>query len=185
MVSQKLKWLIISQSNVFFASSLIFPFYILFIKNVGSSFTQFGLSYGIFGLSSAFVHPIIGRLSKRIDTRYFLIINSWGMAIVLLYFPHITSVYQVYVVQIILGVFGALQKHGEKLLIAVLTDGVDRGVKIGNYHFWTSIFSALAIIFSGYLADYFTIHIIFYISSFIYFVSGILLVKIDLNRNRS
>ncbi|MEC2424004.1 MFS transporter, partial [Bacillus velezensis] len=43
MKHNHLKWLILSQSSVFFAGSLIFPFYILFIKNIGSSYTQFGL----------------------------------------------------------------------------------------------------------------------------------------------
>lgn len=50
-----------------FAGSLIFPFYILFIKNIGSSYTQFGLSYGLFGLSGALIHPLLGRLSARLD----------------------------------------------------------------------------------------------------------------------
>ncbi|CAM3986836.1 hypothetical protein BASU183_11020 [Bacillus subtilis] len=39
MGKNKLKWLTLSQSSVFFASSLIFPFYILFVKNIGSSYT--------------------------------------------------------------------------------------------------------------------------------------------------
>ncbi|MGP4081223.1 MFS transporter [Pseudalkalibacillus sp. R45] len=182
MNKAKLKGLVISQSSVFFASSLIFPFYILFIKNVGSSFAQFGLSYGLFGLSSALLHPVIGKLSSRIDHRLFLLVNAWGMATVLLFFPHVSSIGQVYVIQLFLGMFGALQKHGEKIMIAELTDGSERGVKIGNYHFWTSIFSAFAIIAGGYLADYLTINIIFYMSSVLYFVSGLVVLNI---RNHS
>ncbi|WP_261129878.1 MFS transporter [Bacillus sp. Marseille-Q3570] len=178
MNEEKLKGLVISQSSVFFASSLIFPFYILFIKNVGSSFAQFGLSYGLFGLSSALLHPVIGKLSSRIDHRLFLLVNAWGMATVLLFFPHVSSIGQVYVIQLFLGMCGALQKHGEKIMIAEFTDGTERGVKIGNYHFWTSIFSAFAIIAGGYLADYLTINIIFYMSSVLYFGSGMVVISI-------
>jgi MFS family permease len=177
MVAHRLKWLIISQSTVFFASSLIFPFYILFIKNVGTSFTSFGLSYGLFALSSALLHPLLGRLSIRIDNIAFLIANSWGMSVILLFFPHVTTIVQVYVIQVIMGLFGAMQKHGEKTLIANFTDGVERGPKVGNYHFWTSIFSAIAIILGGVLVDYFTINLIFYVSSIIYFMSGLFLLK--------
>lgn len=79
MGKNKLKWLTLSQSSVFFASSLIFPFYILFVKNIGSSYTQFGFSYGLFGLSGALIYPLLGRLSERFDSRYFLLLNSWGM----------------------------------------------------------------------------------------------------------
>ncbi|MGM7700407.1 MFS transporter [Pseudalkalibacillus sp. Hm43] len=174
MNALKLKGLIISQSSVFFASSLIFPFYILFIKNVGSSFAQFGLSYGLFGLSSALLHPVIGRLSSKVDHRLFLVVHAWGMAGLLLVLPHVTSIAQVYVIQLLLGMFGALQKHGEKIMVAEFSDGADRGVKIGRYHFWTSIFSAFAIIAGGFLADYFTIYFIFYLSSALYFVSGLM-----------
>ncbi|MBE4908377.1 MFS transporter [Bacillus luteolus] len=177
---KKLKWLIITQSSVFFASSLIFPFYILFINNIGSNYSQFGLSYGLFALSAALVHPIAGRLSSKFDNQYFLLVNSWGMALVLLYYPHISSIEQVYILQLLLGIFGALQKHGEKTLIASLTDDAERGINIGNYHFWTSIFSAIAIFFGGVLADFFTIHIIFYSSSIIYFVSGLLIYRTNI-----
>ncbi|MBT2712295.1 hypothetical protein J7E23_05560 [Pseudomonas sp. ISL-88] len=114
MKRDNLKWLILSQSSVFFASSLIFPFYILFIKNIGSSYTQFGLSYGLFGLSGALIHPLLGRLSAKVESRYFLMSNSWGMAVLLLTFPHITDVYQVYIVQVLLGLFGAMQKTRRK-----------------------------------------------------------------------
>ena len=127
MGKNKLKWLTLSQSSVFFASSLIFPFYILFVKNIGSSYTQFGFSYGLFGLSGALIYPLLGRLSERFDSRYFLLLNSWGMAVLLLYVPHIGSVVQVYIVQVLLGLFGAMQKHGEKVLIANFTDSGERG----------------------------------------------------------
>ncbi|WP_163113793.1 MFS transporter [Bacillus velezensis] len=172
-----LKWLILSQSSVFFAGSLIFPFYILFIKNIGSSYTQFGLSYGLFGLSGALIHPLLGRLSARLDSRWFLMANSWGMAVLLLTLPHITGVHQVYVVQVLLGLFGAMQKHGEKIMIADYTDGGERGKKVGSYHFWTAVFSAAAIILGGFLADFFTVYIIFYASSVLFFISGLMMLK--------
>jgi MFS family permease len=139
-----LKWLVLSQSGGFFASSLVFPFYILFLKNVGSSFTQFGFSYGLFGISAALIHPLLGKLSNQIDNRYFLIGHAWGMATLLLFYPHIESIIQVYAIQIFLGLFGSMQKHGEKILLADVTDGGSRGATIGSYHFWTSVFSAAA-----------------------------------------
>ncbi len=129
-MGKQLKWLTLSQSSVFFASSLIFPFYILFVKNIGSSYTQFGFSYGLFGLSGALIYPLLGRLSERIDSRYYLLANSWGMAVLLLYVPHVNGVLQVYIVQVLLGLFGAMQKHGEKVLIADFTDTGERGKRL-------------------------------------------------------
>jgi MFS family permease len=177
MNHHRLRLLVMSQSITFFASSLIFPFYILFLKNVGSTFSAFGLSYGLFGLSSAFVYLLLGRLPERIENRYLLLISCWGMALILLTFPHVSSIEQVFIIQVILGIFGALQKHGEKMLLATYTDPTNRGEKIGNYHFWTALFSSIAIISAGVLADFFTINAIFYISSILYFASGFLLIS--------
>ena len=68
--------------------------------------------------------------SYKADNSYFLLLNSWGMAVLLLYVPHIGSVVQVYIVQVLLGLFGAMQKHGEKVLIANFTDSGERGKKM-------------------------------------------------------
>lgn len=68
-------------------------------------------------------------------------------------------------------------KAREKVLIADFTDSGERGRKIGNYHFWTAIFSAAAIMLGGFLADFFTVQMIFYASSIVYFLSGLMMMK--------
>ncbi|MEC2424036.1 MFS transporter, partial [Bacillus velezensis] len=45
------------------------------------------------------------------------------------------------------------------------------------YHFWTAVFSAAAIILGGFLADFFTVYIIFYASSVLFFISGLMMLK--------
>ncbi len=37
-----------SQSIIMMAGSMVFPFYILLLRNVGNSFSQFGWAYGLF-----------------------------------------------------------------------------------------------------------------------------------------
>ncbi|MEK3890177.1 MFS transporter [Bacillus sp. FSL K6-3431] len=173
-----MRWVVISQSIAILGSSLVFPFYLIFIKEVGGGFLQYGISYGLFMMSSALVHLFIGKLSDRVGRKLFLLINSWGMAVLLLFFPIVSMVWQVYVLQISLGIVGAMQKTSEKALLADFTDGANRGFVIGRYHFWTSIFSGGAVMLGGFIIDLFTLDIIFYISSFILFVSGFFILKI-------
>ena len=45
------------------------------------------------------------------------------MAVSLLFFPIVTEVWQVYVLQVLLGIVGAMQKTSEKSLLADFTDG--------------------------------------------------------------
>ena len=174
-----LKWVVISQSWVLFGSGLVFPFYIIFIREVGGGFSEFGLAYGIFMLSSAMVHRWVGRISDKFGRKVFLLINAWGTAVLFLLFPVVTSMWEVYVLQVLLGILGAMQKTSEKALIADFTEGISRGQQIGSYHFWVSIFSGFAVIAGGFLIDIFTVDIIFYLGSVVLFVSGLFIIRIE------
>lgn len=179
--NQKLRWLLISQSLVLFGSGMIFPFYVIFIKEVGASFTQFGFAYALFAISSAVLHNFAGMLTDRFGKSIFLAISGWGAAFSLLFFPGVTSIYQVYILQVAMGFFSSVQKTSEKSLIADITTHHNRGKTIGRYHAWTTLFSGLAVIFAGYIIDLLTLDIIFYFGSFLMFISGFFALKINDN----
>ena len=97
------------------------------------------------------------------------------MAILMLCFPIATEVWHVYILQIVMGVLGAVQRNTEKTSLARKVAQEKAGYEIGKYHVWTSIGGAVAVIATGYLVDFFTIGTIFYIASILYVVSGIVL----------
>ncbi|PKR85490.1 MFS transporter [Heyndrickxia camelliae] len=165
------------QSIIVMASSMIFPFYVLLLKNVGDSYAQFGWAYGLFALTSALAYPTIGKFSDQLGEKVLFILYSWGMAVLLLFFPLVTEVWQVYILQIIMGILGAVQKNTEKTALAKNVKKENAGKEIGNYHVWTSVGAAIAIILTGYIVDFITIGSIFYLASLIYFISGFLLLK--------
>ena len=175
------KWLTISQSIAILGAGLVFPFYILFIKDIGANFSEFGISYGLFTISAAFVHKLIGKGSDKFGRKPFLILNSWGMALLFILFPIVNKIWQVYTIQVVLGIFGAMQKTSEKALVADFIDGSKRGEKIGVYHGWLAVFSGIAVIIGGYVADLLTLEFIFYIGSVFLFISGLLALKIKEN----
>ncbi len=179
-----MKSLLVSQSITLFGTGLVFPFYILFIKEAGASFTEFGIAYALFSLSSALVHKLIGQWCDQLGRKIFLLINSWGTAILFLLFPLATQLWHVYTLQIALGIFGAMHKTSEKAIVADFTDGKERGRIIGKYHGFIAIFSALAVIIGGYISDLFTLSIIFYIGSVILFISGILIISLKENETK-
>lgn len=157
------------QSMILMSSSIIFPFYLLLVRQIGDSYAQFGLAYGLFTLTSAFAHLGIGRLSDRFGDRSLLVTHTFGMALILLYVPIVTSISHVYLIQIIMGILGALQKNTEKTILARQELALTTvGRAIGRYHFKTSLWSALGIIAAGYLIDFLTIGSLFYIISAVY-----------------
>jgi len=81
----------------------------------------------------------------------------------------VNSISHVYLIQIIMGILGALQKNTEKTILARQELALTTvGRAIGRYHFKTSLWSALGIIAAGYLIDFLTIGSLFYIISAVY-----------------
>jgi MFS family permease len=156
---------------------MVFPFYLLLIRNIGESYSQFGLAYGLFALTGALVHPVIGKLSDKIGDRTLLLLYTWGMAGMMLTVPIIETLTALYVLQVVMGVLGAVQKTTEKTALSRQSDGKMIGQKIGNYHLWTSVWGAAAVIATGYLIDFLTIGSLFYFASFLYVISGIILMR--------
>jgi MFS family permease len=173
-----LKWMMLSQSALTFGAGVVFPFYLIFIKEIGGDFTEFGIAYGLFTLFSAFLNRLFGASSDRYGRKVFLVIGAWGTAFLFLLFPIVTSIWQVYALQIVLGAFGAMQRTCEKALIADMTEGRRRGELIGRYHFGVSLFSGAAVMAGGVLVDFFTLDLIFYIGSVVLFVGGLMLVRV-------
>ncbi|WP_077590963.1 MFS transporter [Planococcus lenghuensis] len=160
------------QSTVSIAGSMIFPFYVLLLNNAGASFSQFGWAYGIFALTAAVSYPLIGKIADKAGDVPLMAIYSWGMAGLLLLFPIASELWHVYVLQIAMGLLGAVQKNSEKTVLARLVVKETAGKAIGHYHIWTSIGAACAVIATGYLVDFLAIGSIFYLASIIFAGSG-------------
>lgn len=165
------------QGIVGMASTMIFPFYILMLKNAGTSYSQFGWAYGLFAFTAAISYPLIGRASDRVGDKALLRTYSWGMALLLLFFPLAAEIWHIYVLQILMGILGAVQKNSEKAVLARHVEKPTAGKQIGIYHTYTSIAAAVAVIGTGYLVDFLTIASIFYIASIAFAVSGFLVMK--------
>ncbi len=123
---------VLYQGTIGMASSMIFPFYILVLKNTGNNYAQFGWAYGLFALTSALTYPVIGRLADQIGDKVLLLVYSWAMALLLLFFPLVEEVWQVYLLQIMMGVLGAVQKNSEKRCLLVMLIKERPGKKLDN-----------------------------------------------------
>ncbi|MEK3976278.1 MULTISPECIES: MFS transporter [unclassified Psychrobacillus] len=176
----KYKKFILYQGIIGMASSMIFPFYVLLLNNVGRSYSQFGWAYGLFALTAALTYPFVGKLADKIGDKLLLILYSWGMAVILLIFPLAYEIWHVYMLQIFMGILGAVQKNSEKTVLARNVKKESAGKEIGTYHIWTSIAAAVAVIATGYLVDFLTIGTIFYLASIIFAWSGLYILKLKI-----
>jgi predicted MFS family arabinose efflux permease len=166
-----IQWLIRSQSIFTLAAGMIYPYYLLFLKNLGNSYSKYGLAFAVFTISSA---AISQWLAPRLDRHgmQILLLSSIGMMASMLAFPWVQSYAWVLVLQLVMGSCSAMQKMSERLLLADNTESGARGGTIGTYHFWTSVSSGFAVILGGYLIDWLTINALFYASAFLYAASA-------------
>jgi hypothetical protein len=81
-----LKWLIRSQSIFTLAAGMIYPYYLLFLKNMGNSYSKYGLAFAVFTISSAaFSQWIAPRLDRY--GLHILAFSSLGMMAAMFAFP--------------------------------------------------------------------------------------------------
>ncbi|MFF2155389.1 MFS transporter [Paenibacillus chitinolyticus] len=166
-----IRWLIRFQSVITLASGMIYPYYLLFLKNLGNSYSKYGLAFAVFTVSSAAVSRYLGPRLDRFG-REILALSSLGMMASMLAFPWVGSYVWVLVLQAGMGICSAMQRMSERLLLADYTDRGARGPALGNYHFWTSVSSGFAVLAGGYLIDWLTIDVLFYLSALLYAASA-------------
>lgn len=164
-------WMIRSQSIVTLAAGMIYPYYLLFLKNLGNSYSKYGLAFAVFTVSSAAVSQWLAPKVDRYSVQM-LMVSSWGMMVAMLAFPWVVSYTWVLILQLVMGVCNAMQKMSERVVLADYTEQGARGPAIGSYHFWTSVASGFAVIVGGYVIDWLTINALFYLSALLYGVSG-------------
>ncbi|SDE41224.1 Major Facilitator Superfamily protein [Paenibacillus sp. UNCCL117] len=167
----RLIWLIRSQTIVTLASGMVYPYYLLFLKNLGNSYAKYGLAFAVFTVSSAAVSGWLGSRLDRHGPRL-LLAGSLGMMLVMLAFPWVQSFMAVLALQLAMGVCSAMQKMSERSLLADYTVQGARGGAIGSHQFWTSAASGFAVILGGYLMDWLTINALFYVSALLYGLSA-------------
>lgn len=169
-----IRTLIRTQSIVTFAGGFIYPYYLLFLKNLGNSYAKYGLAFAVFTISSAAVSQLLSRYVDRHAMRL-IMGSSLGLMASMLCFPWVSSYSYVIVLQLVMGMCNAMQRMSEKALLADETVAGQRGKPIGDYHFWTTAASGGAILAAGYVIDYLTINVLFYISALLYGISALMI----------
>lgn len=169
-----IRTLIRTQSIVTFAGGFIYPYYLLFLKNLGNSYSKYGLAFAVFTISSAAVSQLLSRYVDRYASKLMLG-SSLGLMATMLCFPWVMTYSLVIALQLVMGVCSAMQRMSEKALLADETEAGRRGGPIGDYHFWTTAASACAILAAGYVIDFLTINVLFYVSALLYGLSALLI----------
>jgi len=164
------------------AFGLFGPFYLIFINKIGGSIENFGVAVGLLVLSTALVSLIAGKYSDKFGRKPFLIIGGYASAIIVFLYTIISSIWQLYLLQIFSGLIIALFETSESAFLGDITEKQKRGAEIGKYGAFIGIAEAFAIFIGGFLAGRFGFKIIFYIVSVIFIISTTIMFKLREDR---
>ncbi|MBU4246496.1 MAG: MFS transporter [Nanoarchaeota archaeon] len=94
----------------------------------------------------------------------------------------ITSLIQLYVLQILTGITTAMQMTMEAAFLGDVTKKESRGRDIGKYHALVGIMAAVAIMGGGFVVGNLGFKVIFYITASLVFISTAMLFYIEEKR---
>ena len=175
---RNLKVFTLSSSLMALAFGLFGPFYLIFINDIGGSIENFGIAVGLVALSGALVCLVAGKYSDSIGRKPLLIIGGYASAIIVFLYTVISSIGQLYLLQIFSGLIISIFETSESIYLGDVTKKQKRGVDIGKYAAYTGFAEALAIFAGGFLAGKFGFEIVFYTVSIIFVISTTIMFKL-------
>jgi len=160
------------------AFGLFGPFYLIFINDIGGSIENFGIVVGLIVLSGALVSLIAGEYSDKFGRKPFLIFGGYASAIIVFLYTIISSVWQLYALQIVSGIIISIFETSEASYLGDITTKQKRGKEIGKYDAFVGIAEALSIFIGGFLVSSWGFNIVFYLIAIIFIIATTILLKL-------
>lgn len=184
MVNRVIRLLVFSDLVLSFAFGLLAPIFAIFIlKNIpGSSLRVIGLATAFYWIARVLSTIPLSRLMDKTDGErdefYFMIIGSFIMASIPLFYLLVNSAGQLYVIQFIYGLAGSMTVPAWRILF---TDHLDRGRtgyewSLEDVAIGTS--TAVSAYVGSILADKFGFPVVLVFLSMLGYIATILLIPI-------
>lgn len=154
---------------------LIGPFYVVHVERLSGGMEKLGIAFSIMIFFQSLASYIAGRSSDRLGRKPFLFLIAYTDAIIIFLYTIIKDTYQLYVLQGLFGVSNGVAQTISTSLLGDITTRSKRGRAVGIFHAIVGIASSAGLILSGYIVKFYGIKSIFYIASFVMFVSTLLL----------
>jgi len=137
---------------------------------------------GLLLLAQSIVAYYAGRFSDIFGRKILLILEGYSHAIVVLLFLFLIETWQLYVLQIIIGVLAGLEASAGMSFLGDITRKQTRGRDIGKYFMIVGIISSLTMMIGGYIVVAVGIKFIFIAMAVANIISSSLLLKIKENK---
>jgi hypothetical protein len=162
------------RGSVLVIQTAVFPYYLLFLKNIGETYSTFSLLYAMFALSSAACFYALTWIPHALPLRKMYSVSLFGLGLSMIAVPFAETVLHVCFIQCVMGIFQAFYKLAEKEF-----DKKDNlSWKKENLHqFLLQLIIVASILGAGFIFDWFSVHMLFYLAGAWYMVNGWLALR--------
>lgn len=172
-LNQALKILLATNSLILFSGAMFGPIYALFVKKIGGSLLDAGLTAGIFALAAGITTLIAGRYSDKIKENELILVFGYTlMGLGFMLYTKINSINSLFLVQILIGFSEAIFWPAfDAIYSKHLTKG-KAGREWGAWEAMNYFTAALGAIAGGFIAFKFGFNTLFIIMAIFCFISA-------------
>jgi MFS family permease len=136
-MNKALRIIILANTIFCFAGALFAPLYAIFVQQITSNIIHIGASLSVFCFTTALLTFILCRVGDRLKEKEFLLIVGFLIrAVAWIYYIFIRSVWQIYLIHLILA-FG--EAFGSPAFTALFSSHLDKGRHFKDWGYWISI----------------------------------------------
>jgi predicted MFS family arabinose efflux permease len=178
-VNRWVKSLIISDMVLVVSINLFAPIYAIFAEKVGGGIIVVGESWGLFAVTTGLFMIILGRLEEKMNKMRWLI-TSYGLyCVVFAFYPLISNVYELFLVQILQGIALAINVPAWDALYTVHMDKGKESTEWGAYAGTWYVTSGVAAALGAFIVSAYSFSTLFYIMLAISLISFFYMVYLS------
>lgn len=166
-------------ANFFIAGSMtmVMPFLSLYIESFGNFSEAYvqrwsGLTFGVTFFTAFLFSPIWGRIGDRYGRKTILVLSGVGLAVSVLLMGFVTSVFQLFILRLCMGVFTGFISTSQAL-ISTQTPRDLSGQALGTLQTGNVTGSLMGPLFGGVLADSYGFSSTFQLTSITLFIAAL------------
>lgn len=172
-----IKCLLTAESFWSFGAGLFLPIFAIYSSKIGGDILDAGIAAAIFLLVTSLLEYPVGKLLDKYKEKWFLVADYFIEAAVFIGYIFVTNVYQLFFLQIILGIAGAMGDPSWESLYDKSTPIKKSGSSWANLHLFTGVFSAFGIIIGAYIVKMYGFSVVFVLGAVFSIIAGIVATK--------
>lgn len=174
--NKALRILLVSTSLILLAGAMLGPIYALFVKDLGGTVIDAGLTFGVFALAAGITTLVSGHYSDKIKNREKVVVFGYFlMGVGFFLFLAVDSIWSLFVVQGLIGIGEAIYAPA---FDALYSKNLDKDKEASGWAAWEASYyfaTAIGAPVGGFLVYYFGFGPLFVIMGLLCFMAGVLL----------